>query len=680
MVAIQAALADRCDPYWKTICPWLLPSNRVQVDPLLESYIQPRRLRTPSPTPTMSSEDDPQPTATVAAAPPPAAMNNAAANSQLSLPPPVSTDKSADKKMDTDAPPAPAPKGSTVSTDSDNSAAGKSSSFWQSSVLSAEPQSTETLHSQPSSTNGSQISLRPSRWHKARSTSTESGLSLSGMTTLGSMYNAEGFPNYPISSDEDKDVQQLAVDDAAIAKQIALTDEAVRSINGTSSVFQARTMNNMMPAPQSGNTYELPRSMAAFVRRGEGNERELPTGRSFVSSGSSTSSEESEHLASVQWVEQVSRPSPSSYQPFTPNYFYGNNGSANAASQPPNPKMPPPSSTGRTPMSPRNRNGAPNSAGSHPSGGFQRLPSTGAASASAPNSSNTPNPGQSGEGSVENDDDDQTVGFNREGSPSSSSASGLDLLSHAAAHHERSRSHSHTKRKAGAEAVAQWRESGIPSGASRINDIRAGSGGYDSPGYESTPSDGQQDAREPPAKRRKSELEPPDARLTQTSTATNEEGGSDFHTEGSASDSEYQGGAKAKGRPPAKTGKAKRGTGHRVRPTLPAPAGSSSPAPPAKAPPKKGRKSSPTPAAGGVQCEYINPLPPYQRCTDVFTRKYDIPRHMARHARREGDLVAEGRLEERKALLWLSIKDKPSEYSLRNWGGKLTNRNPVSRL
>lgn len=666
MAALQAAFADSCDPYWRTICPWLLPSNRVPVNPLLELYIQPRRLRTPSPTPTMSSEDDPQPTATVAGgAAPSTAVNDSAANSQSLPPPPPSMDKTADKK-DADVPPTPATKGSTISTDSDNSAAGKSSNFWQSSVLSAEPQSTENLHSQPSSTNGSQISLRPSRWHKARSTSTESGLSLSGMTTLGSMYNAEGFPNYPISSDEDKDVQQLAVDDAAIAKQIALTDEAVRSINGTSSVFQARTMNNMMPAPQSGNTYELPRSMAAFVRRGDGTERELPTGRSFVSSGSSTSSEESEHLASVQWVEQVSRPSPSSYQTFNPSYFYGNNGSsASAANQPPNPKMPPPSSTGRTPMSPRNRNGAPNSAGSHNSGGgFQRLPSTGAASSGAPNSANTPGRGASGEGSVENDDDDQTVGFNREGSPSSSSASGLDLLSHAAAHHERSRSHSHTKRKAGAEAVAQWRESGIPSGASRINDIRAGSGGYDSPGYESTPSDGQQETREPPAKRRKSEVEPPDARLAQTSIVSPEEGDSDFNTEVSASDSEYQGGSKAKGRPTAKTGKAKRTAGHRVRPTLPAPAGSSSPAPPAKAQPKKGRKSSPAPAAGGVQCEYINPLPPYQRCTDMFTRKYDIPRHMARHARREGDLVAEGRLEERKALLWLSIKDKPSEYTV----------------
>jgi hypothetical protein len=32
---------------------------------------------------------------------------------------------------------------------------------------------------------------------------------------------------------------------------------------------------------------------------------------------------------------------------------------------------------------------------------------------------------------------------------------------------------------------------------------------------------------------------------------------------------------------------------------------------------------------------------------------------MARHARREGELVFEGRLSEEKAVLWRTIKDKP---------------------
>lgn len=52
-------------------------------------------------------------------------------------------------------------------------------------------------------------------------------------------------------------------------------------------------------------------------------------------------------------------------------------------------------------------------------------------------------------------------------------------------------------------------------------------------------------------------------------------------------------------------------------------------------------------------------MQPYNRCQDIFTRKYDLPRHMARHARREGELVYEGKLTEEKALLWKTIKDKP---------------------
>lgn len=52
-------------------------------------------------------------------------------------------------------------------------------------------------------------------------------------------------------------------------------------------------------------------------------------------------------------------------------------------------------------------------------------------------------------------------------------------------------------------------------------------------------------------------------------------------------------------------------------------------------------------------------IQPFNRCQDVFTRKYDLPRHMARHARREGELVLEGALEQSKATLWATIKDKP---------------------
>lgn len=468
------------------------------------------------------------------------------------------------------------------------------------------------------------------------------------------MYNQDGFPNYPISSEEDlrelaaQSSAQLSADDAAIAKQLALTDEAVRHINGTASVVQARNFGDMMMPPAPGNAYELPRGMAAFVHRQPADAtavpdgRALTTGRSFVSSGSSTSSEESEHLASVQWVKSVSQPSPSYANQYP--FFYG----AKPPGQASSPKMPPPQSTGahRAVTSPRRNGGSvpPPSTGSGPD-----TPNATAAQLG------TPNNGIATFAEGENDDDDQTVGgVNREGSPSSSSASGLDLLSHAAAHHERSRNNSYSKRKAGAEAVAQWRESGIPSG-SRLSDVRVATGSYDSPG---SASDGQaRDGQvEPPKKRRRSELqlEQPDTRLRQLS-ADPVEDGSDNES-ASASDSEYHG---SKTRKPGRGTKGKQKM--RVRATLPV-AGT----PPAKNT-KKGTKgarrlseSTDKPNfANGVQCEYVNPLPPYQRCPDVFTRKYDIPRHMARHARREGDLVAEGKLAEDKALLWRTIRDKP---------------------
>lgn len=633
----------------------------------------------------MSSDDDPAPQAAtgVATAQPKSAADTAGAPGapapappnaigSMGAPAPVNGPGAAERQRTVSDPEPP-----SKLSDSDSGPT-RANSFWQSS-------SSLSLDSQTStgeSANGaSRHHGRPSRWSKARSTSTESSLSLSGITNLGSVYNQDGFPNYPVSSDDDRDITQLAMDDAAIAKQLALTDEAVRSINGTASVVSAQGLGMPIPPP-SGNTYELPRSMAAFVRRpGEvGARGDIATGRSFVSSGSSTSSEESEHLASVQWVNSVSTPSGSYPSTFYPN-FYNNNNNNN---QQPNrsassPKMPPPASTSRKMASPGGRrNGVPLPSGSAQGTPTQAFVAPGSAPVSAGTATGgTPIAGVSAEGSPDNDDDDQTVGGLREGSPSSSSASGLDLLSHAAAHHERTRYSSQTKRKAGAEAVAQWRESGIPSGPMRRGEVVPNPGGYDSPGYESTPSaDGQpreDQGSEPPKKRRKSEmqLEAPDARLRPATHEGDEavEGDSEYES-ASASESEYHGAGGVRGvrKPKAKNRKP------RVRSTLAVP-----PAPPATNKPnssgsKKGPKSaaaapkarrmSETSAkggdiAGGVQCDYVNPLPPYQRCPDVFTRKYDIPRHMARHARREGDLVAEGKLPEEKALLWKTIRDKP---------------------
>lgn len=560
---------------------------------------------------------------------------------------------------------APGSKEASASSDgvaTPSTSDGIRSAIFNTQKLNEEPKPIEFATPSAPASNGSH-KPRPSRWTKARSTSTESFVSSMGIpATLGSQYNQEGFPNYPISSDDEEGDARIVADDDAIAKQLAQTDEAVRQINGTASVVQARNIGNMMPSAQSTNQYELPRSMAAYVQRQprgdhRGERGELKTGGSFVSSGSSTSSEESEYFGSVQWVQSVAQPTNTNMS----NYpFYYTNPSGGAA----NPKMPPPATIGNRKLnSPRrgSNSGLPSSGPATPNASAPKgLPANNAPLADS-SAVDTP---------TENDDDDQTVGGpNREGSPSSSSASGLDLLIHAAEHHERNRYSTYIKRKKGAEAVAQWRQSGIPTGPSRADRPPA----FDnSPGYESTPSDGQaQDngSAEPPKKRRRSEmkLEAPDSSLRKPASEPSE-AESDIESQGSASDSEYQGGKR--GRRNSNKGKQK----SRVRATLPIPqsgasAASASPSKesptPKKAAPKARRPSNTSDTkpgalpAGGVQCEYVNPLPPYQRCPDVFTRKYDIPRHMARHARREGDLVAEGKLPEEKAMLWKTIRDKP---------------------
>jgi hypothetical protein len=223
---------------------------------------------------------------------------------------------------------------------------------------------------------------------------------------------------------------------------------------------------------------------------------------------------------------------------------------------------------------------------------------------------------------------------------------------------QRNRSYStYLKRQQGAEAVAQWRQTAIPPA-------------YDNSPFEGTPPDGQAQhdgSAEPPKKRRRSKknLEAPDPSLRNPPSDPSED--SDIESHGSASDSEYNAGKKRNRR------NSNKDKGSRVRPTLPMPPAQASPSSSKDSPAPAGKKAQPkvrrpsgtsdgkpsTIPAGGVQCEYVNPLPPYQRCPDVFTRKYDIPRHMARHARREGDLVQEGKLPEEKALLWKTIRDKP---------------------
>jgi hypothetical protein len=198
--------------------------------------------------------------------------------------------------------------------------------------------------------------------------------------------------------------------------------------------------------------------------------------------------------------------------------------------------------------------------------------------------------------------------------------------------------------------------------------------GYDALGYESTPS--AEGSTQPSKKRRKSNMmETPDAKLRKLSNDGDEQGadgGSDYGSEVSAGDSEYR---DAKGRKRSNGGRGKK---PRIRATLLIPQATQNPGKQSPTTPKKTGAKASTPTsgksaaarrdsdandaalkAGGVQCGYFNPLPPYQQCPDVFTRKYDIPRHTARHARREGDLVAEGKLPEEKAVLWMKNRDKP---------------------
>ncbi|BEI90469.1 uncharacterized protein CcaverHIS019_0305390 [Cutaneotrichosporon cavernicola] len=594
---------------WQTVCPRLLSPDAVPVPYLLVSG---RLARPPSPTPTMSSEDELVQRTTMPA------------HQQLPLAPPplVISANLCSSPANTPAPPS---KESSVGLD----AAGAPSTEIRTAILNTqkiadEPKSVEPPSSMfatpaPPTSNGSHKPLRPSRWTKARSTSTESFVSSMGIeATLGSQYNQEGFPNYPVSSeDEDSDVRIVA-DGEAIAKQLAQTDEAVRQINGTTTVVQ-RSFGNMMPSAPSSNQYELPRAAAAFVRRPapgklRGERGDLKTGGSFVSSGSSTSSEESDFLPGISWVNSVSQPVPSNTYNY--QFYYTKPGG------PSNPNMPPPPTIGnRKPGSPQR-------------GSLNQPPSSGLVTPNAEQITlpNTHSADTATEGPGDNDEDDET--------------------------NQRNRSYNtYLKRQQGAEAVAQWRQHAIPPI-------------YDNPpGFDGTPPEGHaqhEGSGERPKKRRRStkNLEAPDPSLRNSPSDPSED--SDIELHGSASDSEYNVGKKRNRRNSAKD------KGSRVRATLPMPPAQASPSSSKGSPAPTAKKSQPKPRRpsgasdgkpaiqpGGVQCEYVNPLPPYQRCPDVFTRKYDIPRHMARHARREGVLVSEGKLPEEKAMLWKTIRDKP---------------------
>ena len=289
---------------------------------------------------------------------------------------------------------------------------------------------------------------------------------------------------------------------------------------------------------------------------------------------------------------------------------------------------------------------------------------------------------------LDDEDDTATVGRGRRersaSSSSQSAQSGLDLLWRAAqdprtlAYYEQEHKN---KRKANHEHVAEWRQSGIPQGvdSSKAADRRraAAQAAATNPAA-------------PPKKRRKSDMQidavPIDPSLLDSPNGASSDDGvfeevaSDYQSpsaEEAGSDDEY--GTSRRGRPKSagrllKRGVAKgRGKGIPHIPGVKKVAKKSETSP-SGASAKSRRLSASAPAGvGTVQCEYVNPLPvsitsfahpslmlqPYNRCQEMFTRKYDLPRHMARHGRQEGELVKQGILDDDKAIYWRAVRDAP---------------------
>ncbi|WWD04224.1 hypothetical protein V865_002292 [Kwoniella europaea PYCC6329] len=592
----------------------------------------------------------------------------------------------------------------------------------------------------PTPANGRNTTTNSTRNHdRSYSTSTE------GSTTsyhpqipshLGSSYGPEGFPRYSRSPENSPNIfnsSQQSINgngyhasvnagfggadangknidpELALrqAEALAKADEAVRALNGTSSLYQSSStqpifepyiLQHRPPQGPEVNFVTPQQPQPSVVRQSSTS--------SSTTDAASTSSEESDWcIPSIEWVStnpQSPRFLSSGYNPAGFAQAQRDRASGNTNSG--NNRMPPPPASPRV-QDPTQRPGTLQHQQSLPIGAS-------ASTLSGIKQSSALPLGVPPDGQAEDDDEEITVGHERR-SPSTSSQSaqsGLDLLWRAAASQSKSQSHppkpqlpvyevsssfDHKgKRKAGAEAVDKWRSSGIPTGLPPPTPTSIPT---------TTKSTGGAGGNEPPKKRRRSEMtmEPMDnpglkRELSEEAVEEEDEGeigsGSEYKSPSVSSepisdgnDSEYGGGATNKrGRPGARGGRViagtkratasanktaggggkilvnpanapggvtKGGTIKKVRKVGDSPPGGN----------RGGRRSSGGAAvpSGGVQCEYVNPLPPYNRCTDVFTRKYDLPRHMARHARREGELVLDGKLSEEKAVLWRTIKDKP---------------------
>jgi hypothetical protein len=485
---------------------------------------------------------------------------------------------------------------------------------------------------------------------------------------LGSIYGPEGFPNYPDGMSVDNNepasfVNGYKLDDNAQATLDA-ADRVMKQLNGTDSIYDGYSFG------VSPYSTQLPDYQAYLPDFGDIQHHVRPDTQ-LISRQSSTSSSATEASTSSSEETDLCVPSLVAETPifgtsaaigFGRQWAAGAGGAQRAMRSRSQEKMPPPSSS----ASRQGRRGSNNA--SRPSG----LKNGSALPANV-----------EPEEMPDEEDDEVTVGHGRDRSPSGSSSqsaqSGLDLLLQAAVQQVPPQRHreSRGKRKAGAEAVAQWRTSGIPHGigATRTSDKPL-------PENLASVADSTLNGRSSKKRRTSFGLEHIDPALRDEedsnsldSSDMDKETGSEFESvsqeEVDEDDAEYEG-SKQTATAGGGSGRGRKSTGSKPRTSggggthraggakkgRPSGGGRGGKGGGGSGPRKSGGSAS-SHVGGGVQCEYINPLPPYNRCQDFFTRKYDLPRHMTRHARREGELVMEGKLAPEKALLWNGIKDKP---------------------
>ena len=332
--------------------------------------------------------------------------------------------------------------------------------------------------------------------HRSYTSSTDSDISVHPYvpSQSGSMYDAEGFAK-PIGSYGPRGVRTESPEAGMIPAAhaaVSAADEAIKQLNGTAATVYGGTTYSGFPPPPD-NPYQLPRGFANFVRPQHRSMEPGVTRQSSMSSSTteaSTSSEEEDlTLPQVMWLPS-NREKEGSPNAAAASWLYGRpqqttQGRASRAKSPyggrTSPQKMPPPPVHRV-ASPHFR---PSGAGAY---GFGAITPSSAPSGSALPGGLNPN-------APDIDDDGTTVGAQEQPSSASSisGSSGLDLLWRAVTHdhtddapapeHGDVRSphgelpddrpvDAKGKRKAGAEAVAQWRQSGIPLGVGEDPDRR----------------------------------------------------------------------------------------------------------------------------------------------------------------------------------------------------------------